>query len=83
MTPLEEERLRRIYYQDIVYSVCNSLDRIFGNRPTRGEGIVCGTLEKPTKQVQEAMKVVEQRCRNWAEMKRDAQIPEETKGAKK
>lgn len=37
MEPQEvTEKQRRIYYQDIVYSVCNSLDRIFARRILRG-----------------------------------------------
>lgn len=57
----EVEKKRRVYYQNIVYSVCNSLDRIFAKRISRGEGVVCGTIDTPTTQVQDLMKEVEQR----------------------
>ncbi len=49
------EKDARIYYQDIVYDVCNVLDAIERRRITRGEGIVCGTPETPATVVQEAM----------------------------
>lgn len=52
----EQEKRRRVYYQNIVYAVCNELDRAFGNRVSRGEGVVCGTVESPTTQVQSLMK---------------------------
>lgn len=52
---LSREKAARVYYQDIVYHVCNVLDRIMGNKATQGTGIVCGTVETPTRQVQEAM----------------------------
>ncbi len=61
----EDEKARRVYYQDIVYAVCNSLDRIFSNRP--GKGVVCGTSTSPSQQVQQAMQVVEHRCTQWAQ----------------
>lgn len=50
---LRREFNARIYYQDIVYHVCNVLDRIDGKRV--GGGLVCGTLETPTQEVQERM----------------------------
>jgi hypothetical protein len=53
---LNVERDRRIYYQDIVYAVCNQLDRAFGKRVTRGEGTVCGSIEEPSQEVQVLMK---------------------------
>ena len=46
---LEDEKRRRIYYQDIVYEVCNHLD-CFNNRTT-----VCGTAEEPSNEVQLGM----------------------------
>ena len=61
-TPATEKH-RRIYYQSIVYAVCNSLDAIDGKQP--GHGIVCGTLEEPTSQVEDRMrKLVEELKRN-------------------
>ena len=43
------EKERRIYYQSIVYDVCNCLDKINGGR------IRCGTAESPCSNVQKAM----------------------------
>jgi hypothetical protein len=54
---LDEEKSRRIYYQDIVYAVCNALDRIDGRKP--GQGIVCGTFDSPSDQVQRRMEALE------------------------
>ncbi len=62
----EEEKNRRIYYQNIVYHVCNALDRIFAKRP--GKGIVCGTVDTPTQNVEAAMQIVEYRCTEWAKI---------------
>ena len=48
---LRREKAARVYYQTIVYEVCNVLDAL------RGDGkIVCGTVEAPTSEVQVAMK---------------------------
>lgn len=47
------EKIRRIYYQNIVYAVCRTLDRINGGK------IVCGTVDTPTTHVQDAMKQLE------------------------
>ncbi len=48
---LRREKAARVYYQTIVYEVCNVLDAL------RGDGkIVCGTVETPTSEVQVAMK---------------------------
>lgn len=52
-----DERQRRIYYQDIVYAVCNSLNAIDKKGP--GYGIVCGTVNIPSTEVQERMKRLE------------------------
>lgn len=49
----QTERMRRIYYQDIVYTVCNVIDNIRGNKP--GSGIVCGTSDSPATNVQKEM----------------------------
>ena len=45
----EEEQKRKEYYQNIVYAVCNVLDKI------NGSAICCGTKDTPTNEVQEAM----------------------------
>lgn len=53
---LAEERERRVYYQNIVYEVCNLLDRANGKKP--GHGIVCGSKNEPSKEVQEALSAI-------------------------
>ncbi len=47
---LAAEKKRSMYYQHIVYSVCNMLDQIDGRRP--GNGIVCGTAAEPCSDVE-------------------------------
>lgn len=50
MTSMAELANRqRVYYQDIVYSICSSLDRLDGKKP--GQGIVCGTADEPNTDV--------------------------------
>ena len=44
------EKDRRIYYQDIVYKVCNLLDKHYGRK--LGTGLVCGTIDEPSSEVQ-------------------------------
>ena len=44
-----KEKRRRVYYQDIVYAVCNRLDRV-----TPGT-TVCGSWAEPSTQVQDRM----------------------------
>lgn len=64
---LADEKRRRVYYQDIVYAVCNTLDRINRSQGIMGEAgsndgrIVCGTIEHPSTKVQDLMRVVEKR----------------------
>lgn len=48
---MSKEKERRMYYQKIVYYICSILDDINGNKP--GNGIVCGTVEHPSTDVQE------------------------------
>jgi len=50
---LRREKKARMYYQEIVYHVCNVLDRIYGKKP--GHGVVCGTLETPEDETQKVM----------------------------
>ena len=50
------EKQRRIYYQDIVYSVCSILDDIEGQHISAGSGIVCGTVNHPSTEVQDRVK---------------------------
>lgn len=49
MKTLEDENRRRVYYQDIVYAVCNILDRRFGSKSRT----VCGTVSEPSTEVQD------------------------------
>jgi hypothetical protein len=51
---LKREKDARVYYQNIVYAVCIVLDQIKHKKP--GDGIVCGTLESPSTEVQDGMK---------------------------
>lgn len=53
LSRLQEEKDARVYYQSIVYHVCNTLDCI--DHRKAGEGIVCGTAESPSAEVQERM----------------------------
>ncbi len=55
------EKERRIYYQSIVYEVCNALDRIDGRKP--GTGIICGTADNPSDNVQRRMSELEDEIR--------------------
>ena len=57
---LEAEKRRRVYYQDIVYAVCNELDKIRVNDVeglyrVPGGAVVCGTIEEPSHAVQDDM----------------------------
>lgn len=54
-TELQLEKCRRIYYQSIVYDVCNRIEAIKGIKVTSGKGIVCGHYGEPSNGVQEAM----------------------------
>lgn len=47
------EKDRRIYYQHIVYAVCDVLDQIDG-KPA-GTGICCGTADQPSMAVEKRM----------------------------
>jgi hypothetical protein len=64
-----EEKKRRVYYQDIVYAVCARLDQIDGRQVTNGEGIVCGTVETPSTEVQQRM---ERLVKELQEAKKDS-----------
>ena len=52
---LQREKAARVYYQNIVYATCTTLDAIEGRSIRHGKGLVCGTLETPSTEVQEAM----------------------------
>lgn len=63
-----DEKARRVYYQNIVYAVCNTLDRINRSRGVMGEvkgdgssRVVCGTVDEPSTMAQDLMRVVEKR----------------------
>ena len=49
---LKKEKERRIYYQNIVYQICNMLEVYLGYTP------VCGTVDNPTTEVQDTLKKV-------------------------
>lgn len=51
MERLKKEKRRRVYYQDIVYAVCNVLDSL---QPD-GVRIVCGTIGEPSTQTQDGV----------------------------
>lgn len=46
-----DEKSRRVYYQDIVYHVCNVLDRLYPSE----KHVACGTVNSPTTNVQTMM----------------------------
>ena len=52
------ERACRIYYQDIAYNVCNQLDKATGRSAMKGTGIVCGTVDEPSRQAQDVLREV-------------------------
>lgn len=58
--PVHSEKDRRVYYQDLVYEVCRLIDVANGNLP--GKGIVCGTVEEPSTQLQQAVTVLIQKA---------------------
>lgn len=47
-----EEKHRRIYYQSIVYDVCNIIDRHRGD----GKQTICGSVCSPSDDVQKSLK---------------------------
>ena len=51
-----EEKARRIYYQNIVYDLCLMADLRLGKRP--GNGIVFGSKDSPTTQLQDAFREI-------------------------
>ncbi len=52
---ISDEKSARVYYQGIVYDVCNKLDLINGGK------IVCGTFRHPSESVQMAMSLIKTR----------------------
>jgi hypothetical protein len=53
---MKTEKERRVYYQDIVYSICAILDRLDGKKP--GLGISCGTADESSTDVLERISEV-------------------------
>lgn len=64
----ETEKRRRVYYQNIVYSVCGALDYIDGNHISKGTGICCGSFDDPCTDVEARMK---QLVKEWRERRAD------------
>jgi hypothetical protein len=50
----EEEKRRRIYYQDIVYRIANALDILHGRKPE--QGVLVGTVNEPSHAVEREIK---------------------------
>jgi hypothetical protein len=50
------EKDRRVYYQDLVYRVCNRIDLFDGQPP--GRGIVCGTADSPSAELISRLEVL-------------------------
>jgi hypothetical protein len=67
---LTEERIRRAYYQDIVYYVCNALDRFYNSKT------VCGTSARPTTHVQERLKEVLAKAHSYTTRERIIHLAE-------
>jgi hypothetical protein len=63
----QDEKARRIYYQNIVYDVCNEMDKTF-----MGSRTVCGTVEEPSMQVQQRVSTLV--CANREKYKRYAEV---------
>ena len=66
----DSEKERRVYYQNIVYAVCNLLDSHLGYTP--GQGIVTGTVETPSTMVSDTLEKVLLRCRQLDKAEADA-----------
>jgi hypothetical protein len=48
-----DEKKSRVYYQGLVFDVCNILDRYYGLKP--GEGLVPGNARRPSTEVQDKL----------------------------
>lgn len=57
--PTEKEA--RIYYQGIVYAICNIMDVHHGRKP--GRGVVCGSVSNKTSELQNDVARLAARCR--------------------
>lgn len=55
---MPSEKDRRIYYQNIVYEICNILDEHLGKSVKTGTGLVCGTVDDPSREVQDAIHAI-------------------------
>lgn len=57
------EKERTAYYQNIVNHVCKTLDRIHGANVL--PKIVCGTIEEPSEEVQNAIDTLVDHWNTW------------------
>jgi hypothetical protein len=55
---LAKERSRRVYYQGVVYDVCNIVDKMLGRSARDGTCTQSGTVDSPSRGTQEAVKLV-------------------------
>lgn len=51
----DNEKARRVYYQNLVYQLCNLIDPFYG---PAGQKIVCGTIENPSDEPIHAMRYI-------------------------
>jgi len=58
-----EEHDRRVYYQNIVYYVCNALDEL--DRHGTHQDVVCGTVDEPCDDVQRRMDELLAGWKDW------------------
>lgn len=61
---LMREKAARLYYQDIVYTVCNWLDNALNQKT------VCGTPDDPTQGVQDGLRAVGELIVNMRDKKK-------------
>jgi hypothetical protein len=54
----QDEKHRRLYYQQIVYDVSNWIDEMLSRSVTKGQGTVSGTVDTPSNGVREGLKEV-------------------------
>lgn len=62
----DDEKKHRVYYQDIVYSVCNTIDH--WRRAILGKGsVVCGTVVEPSDETQRGVNAMQAECERLKE----------------
>lgn len=66
-----DEKRRRVYYQNIVYRVCNELDRIIKG------SVVCGTVNDPSNQTEEAVTLLVETLLSYQNEKETQKQPKE------